>query len=85
MVLVPSPNVAEDHQTTNANALVNKKAAVLVKDVEAVQKMWKETLGLLDDKDKRNKMNKNLLAMAKPNADVEIAKIVLKVVAESQN
>ncbi len=83
-VLVPSPNVAEDHQTTNAKALESKNAALMVKDVEAVEKMWTETVALLDDNEKRNQLQTNLLAMAKPNADMEIAKIIIDVVHKSQ-
>lgn len=48
-VFVPSPNVAEDHQTKNAMALVNQNAAILVKDVEAKEKLVEQTLALVKD------------------------------------
>ncbi len=78
-VLVPSPNVAEDHQTNNAMALVNSGAALMVKDVDAKEKMWGETIKLLDDDDLRKKLKTKLLQMAKPNADDEIAQIAVAV------
>ena len=51
-ILVPSPNVAEDHQTHNAMALVNREAAVLVRDAEAAEKLIPTALTLIEDKDK---------------------------------
>lgn len=48
-LLIPSPNVAEDHQTKNAMALVNKEAAVLLKDAEAEEKLLDVLRGLLED------------------------------------
>jgi len=78
-VLVPSPNVAEDHQTNNAMALVNSGAALMVKDLEAKEKMWVDTVKLLDDDNLRKKLKIKLLEMAKPNADDEIAQIAISV------
>lgn len=78
-VLVPSPNVAEDHQTNNAMALVNSGAALMVKDVEAKEKMWPATINLLDDDSLRKNLKTKLLVMAKPNADDEIASIAVAV------
>ena len=77
-VFVPSPNVSEDHQTHNAMALVNKNAAMIVKDVEAVEKLMGEVKALLADEDKIKLLEKNILTLAKPNATAEIAKECLK-------
>jgi UDP-N-acetylglucosamine--N-acetylmuramyl-(pentapeptide) pyrophosphoryl-undecaprenol N-acetylglucosamine transferase len=71
-VLVPSPNVAEDHQTKNAMALVNKKAAVLVRDVEASDKMISEALAILRDEKLSITLHENILTLGKPNAAKEI-------------
>ncbi|HHB78052.1 MAG TPA: undecaprenyldiphospho-muramoylpentapeptide beta-N-acetylglucosaminyltransferase [Saprospiraceae bacterium] len=78
-VLIPSPNVAEDHQTNNAMALVNSGAALMVKDVEAKEKLWPATIQLLDDEGLRKKLKTKLLSLAKPDADTEIAKIAVSV------
>lgn len=63
-VLVPSPNVSEDHQTHNAMALVNKGAALLVKDIDAREKLVPEALKLINDEDRLKDMSKNISAMA---------------------
>jgi UDP-N-acetylglucosamine--N-acetylmuramyl-(pentapeptide) pyrophosphoryl-undecaprenol N-acetylglucosamine transferase len=79
-VLVPSPNVAEDHQTKNAMALVNKKAAILVKDVEASDKMIHEALAILKDEKILNTLHENILTLGKPNAAKDIVAQIKKVV-----
>lgn len=63
-ILVPSPNVAEDHQTHNALALVRKDAAVLVKDSEARNKLIPEAIDLLTQPDKLAQMSQNISEMA---------------------
>jgi UDP-N-acetylglucosamine--N-acetylmuramyl-(pentapeptide) pyrophosphoryl-undecaprenol N-acetylglucosamine transferase len=75
-VLVPSPNVAEDHQTKNAMALVNKNAAVLVRDKEASEKMIISALEIINNQELIRSLSKNILALAKPNAAKDIAKVV---------
>ena len=80
VVLVPSPNVSEDHQTKNAQALVQKKAAILVKDKDAKENMIKETLKLLKDDNKWVEMRVNLQKLAKPNADEDIVDEVFKLI-----
>ena len=67
-VLVPSPNVTEDHQTKNAMALVNKKAAEIVKDTDAKKDLVPTALNLLADKPRLAELSKNILALGKPNA-----------------
>lgn len=79
-VLVPSPNVAEDHQTKNAMALVNKNAAVLVKDVDAKESLIQETLSLLNDTDRINELRNNIQALATPNATAHIVDIIETIV-----
>ncbi len=78
-ILVPSPNVAEDHQTKNAMALVNQHAAILVKDRDANDAMITSVFALLKDANQRDTLRKNLLSLGKPNAAVEIAQVVLSV------
>ncbi|MBX7141055.1 MAG: undecaprenyldiphospho-muramoylpentapeptide beta-N-acetylglucosaminyltransferase [Chitinophagales bacterium] len=77
-ILVPSPNVAEDHQTKNALALVNKNAAIMVKDQEANEKMVREALNLLQDVQMQQQLRNNIAALAKPRADEEIADEIFK-------
>lgn len=72
VVFVPSPNVAEDHQTHNAMALVNKGAAKIIKDSEAPEKLMSCALELINNEVEIKKMEKNALAMAKRNAAGEI-------------
>ncbi len=79
-VLVPSPNVAEDHQTQNALALVEKEAAILVKDGDANEKMILTALSVLDDEMLKEKLERNILKLAKPNATLKIAEEVLGLV-----
>ncbi|HSI89813.1 MAG TPA: undecaprenyldiphospho-muramoylpentapeptide beta-N-acetylglucosaminyltransferase [Adhaeribacter sp.] len=78
-ILVPSPNVAEDHQTKNAMALVQKSAAVLVRDAEAVQKLYTEAFGLLADEDHLTELSRNIEKMARPEAATEIVDELLKI------
>src|SRR4030095_5849731 len=79
-VLVPSPNVAEDHQTKNALALVNKEAALIVIDEEAKDKLIKEALDLLHNEALQQMLRKNILQLAKPDADDRIAREVIGLV-----
>jgi UDP-N-acetylglucosamine--N-acetylmuramyl-(pentapeptide) pyrophosphoryl-undecaprenol N-acetylglucosamine transferase len=80
-IMVPSPNVAEDHQTKNAMALVERNAAVLVKDTEALEKMVPEALRLLDTPSERETLESNIAALAHPNAAMDIANEIIKLVA----
>ncbi|MBO9700248.1 MAG: undecaprenyldiphospho-muramoylpentapeptide beta-N-acetylglucosaminyltransferase [Sporocytophaga sp.] len=79
-VLVPSPNVAEDHQTKNAMALVEKNAAIMVKDVEASEKMVPAALDLLKDLNKQKELSQNIKTLGKPDAAVNIAKEVIRII-----
>ena len=79
-ILVPSPNVAEDHQTHNAMALVNKHAAVLVKDMEAHEKMVQTALQLIQDEITLQGLQTNILTLALPDSAKLIAQEVIKLV-----
>lgn len=80
VILVPSPNVAEDHQTKNALALVKHGAAILVKDALAEDTLVATTLQLLSDKEKSISLSQNIGKLAQAEADMVIAKEVLKLV-----
>jgi UDP-N-acetylglucosamine--N-acetylmuramyl-(pentapeptide) pyrophosphoryl-undecaprenol N-acetylglucosamine transferase len=80
-VLVPSPNVAEDHQTKNALTLVQEGAAVLVKDADAAAgRLVPEALSLLKDEAKQATLIKNISKLAKPEAAKQIAEEVIKLI-----
>ncbi|NBC83695.1 MAG: undecaprenyldiphospho-muramoylpentapeptide beta-N-acetylglucosaminyltransferase [Bacteroidetes bacterium] len=78
-VLIPSPNVAEDHQTKNAQALVNQKAAIMVKDPEAKEKLLPQIEALLANKDMRDELAINCGKMGKPDAAKDIVDEIYKV------
>lgn len=78
-VLVPSPNVAEDHQTHNAMALVSKEAGVLVKDSEAEGKLMKTACRLIESPDKIALMERNISALSKRDAAMTIAEEVYRI------
>ena len=78
-VFVPSPNVAEDHQTHNAMALVRKGAALLVKDSEASEKMLPSALALCADDRKREQIEQGALSLAKTQASLTIADEVYRI------
>ena len=80
VIFVPSPNVAEDHQTHNAMALVRKDAAMIVKDAEAVEKMIPTALELLKDPGKIKTLEENAGKMALPDAAKIIADEIYKLV-----
>ncbi|WP_443944190.1 undecaprenyldiphospho-muramoylpentapeptide beta-N-acetylglucosaminyltransferase [Pedobacter sp. AW1-32] len=80
VILVPSPNVAEDHQTKNAMALVKNGAAILITDRAAEDTLVKEALLLLEDEKQSVQLSENLAKMALPQADEIIAGEVLKLI-----
>ena len=77
-ILVPSPNVAEDHQTHNAMALVKKDAAVLVKDIDASKSLIATALSLIQDDVHLESLRKNILTLAFPDSARHIAEEVMK-------
>lgn len=80
VILVPSPNVAEDHQTKNARSLSDKHAAILIKDPEAREKLIPEALQLLKDTKQLNELGKNIETIAKPNSAKEIAEEIFNLI-----
>ena len=78
VILIPSPNVAEDHQTRNAMALSDREAAVLITDDQAVKTLVDEAIKLISDKKKKTLLSENILKMADRDADIRIAEEVLK-------
>ena len=83
-ILVPSPNVAEDHQTHNAMALVNKNAAVLVKDKEAKELLISTALSLIQDDQQLQLLHQNILTLALPDSALRIAEEVIKLAKKKQ-
>ena len=79
-ILVPSPNVAEDHQTKNALALVSKGAAVLITDEHAPARLYDEALRLLSDPERQQQLSLRVRALARPDATVTIVDELLKLV-----
>lgn len=77
-ILVPSPNVAEDHQRKNALALVNNDAAVMVLDADAVEQLPGTVNKLIGDADMRRRLSDNIHKMALKDSDVKIAEIAEK-------
>ncbi|PWS31644.1 undecaprenyldiphospho-muramoylpentapeptide beta-N-acetylglucosaminyltransferase [Pedobacter paludis] len=80
VILVPSPNVAEDHQTKNAMALVKNNAAILINDRSAEDILVRDALQLLKNEELGDKLSENLGRMALPEADEIIANEVLKLI-----
>ena len=79
-IFVPSPNVSEDHQTHNAMALVDKNAAIMVRDAEAEAKLIDTVEGLIDDEARLADLERNILKLGRKDASEVIAKEVLKLV-----
>lgn len=79
VVFVPSPNVAEDHQTKNARALEAKGAAVVVSDAESRTRAMAQAQALLEDPGRRSAMSCNLELLAKPHAAEDIVNELIKV------
>jgi UDP-N-acetylglucosamine--N-acetylmuramyl-(pentapeptide) pyrophosphoryl-undecaprenol N-acetylglucosamine transferase len=78
VILVPSPNVAEDHQTRNAEALSSKGAAILLPDRRASESLADEAMRLVADKERKDSLSANISALAERDADMKIANEVLK-------
>ncbi len=80
VILVPSPNVAEDHQRKNAMALVNENAALYVEDAEAPEKLLKIAFETINDEDKLTTLSENVLKMGLHHAADVIAEEVFKLI-----
>lgn len=79
-ILVPSPNVAEDHQTKNAQALVDVDAAIMISDREAPASLVEEALRLLFDEQRAGKLSTNIARLAKPEATNDIVDEIEKLI-----
>lgn len=82
VIFVPYPFAAEDHQTVNAKYLVNKNAAVMVKDEMVKARLFDEIISLAKDEDKQKKLSENIAAFAVKDADKKIAEEILKNIGE---
>ena len=82
VILVPSPNVAEDHQTKNAMALVNRGAALLVKDIEAREQLVPTAISVAQDTARLAALRTNILTMALPDSASIIADEVIRLAKE---
>jgi UDP-N-acetylglucosamine--N-acetylmuramyl-(pentapeptide) pyrophosphoryl-undecaprenol N-acetylglucosamine transferase len=80
VVFVPYPFAAEDHQTVNAQQLVNKAAALLVKDSEVMQSLVNTTIALAKDEARQQELRKNIAGLAIINADDVVADEILKLI-----
>lgn len=79
-ILVPSPNVAEDHQTKNAMALVDKNAAVSVKDADSGESLTDKMFEVIENDDLLNMLSANIRDMALVNADEKIADKIFEII-----
>jgi UDP-N-acetylglucosamine--N-acetylmuramyl-(pentapeptide) pyrophosphoryl-undecaprenol N-acetylglucosamine transferase len=82
VILVPSPNVAEDHQTKNAMALVNEEAAILIKDIEAREKLVDEIISTMEDETKSKSLSDNIKKLGIGDATDRILNEIEKLVLE---
>ena len=76
-ILVPSPNVAEDHQTKNAQALVDRGASLMIRDQHADACLIPQALELVNDQDRLEKMQKAVKGFARPKAAIDIANEII--------
>lgn len=84
VILIPSPNVAEDHQTKNAQALVDKQAALLIKDSDANQELFVTALQTVKDDETLKDLAAHISQLALPNAARMIAEEVIRIAEKSQ-
>jgi len=80
VILIPSPNVAEDHQTKNALALSNQNAAIVVKDIDAKESLNEILSQLITDSEKQKELSDNIKLMAHKNAADKIVEVILNLV-----
>ena len=80
VILIPSPNVAEDHQTKNVMALVNNNAAILVKDIDAKNNLKDKLFQLLEDVQQQKRLAENIKSLAYPDAADTIADVVISLI-----
>jgi UDP-N-acetylglucosamine--N-acetylmuramyl-(pentapeptide) pyrophosphoryl-undecaprenol N-acetylglucosamine transferase len=80
VVFVPSPNVTADHQTQNVRPLVEKNAALMVRDNEAMQTLAQEVIDLLQNKDRQSALAQNIKHWARPQATAAVVKEIIRLV-----
>ena len=80
VIFIPSPNVAEDHQTKNADAIVSKNGALILKESELDEKFESVFSNLLSDNDLQNRLSKNIKLLALPNATKQIVDEIVKLI-----
>ncbi len=81
VIFIPSPNVAEDHQTKNAVALVNEKAALMIPDKEVTRRLAQEVIKLAENDNLMETLAKNIGKLGKPDASDHITDEILKLMA----
>ena len=80
VIFIPSPNVAEDHQTKNAQAIVNRKGAIMLKESELDSQFGLVFEALLKDQGKQNQLSENIKQLAKPEATKQIVDEIVKLI-----
>jgi len=84
VILVPSPNVAEDHQTKNAQALVEKGAAVMIADADAPSLLFDVALDVVRDKERLKSLSNNIAKLAQPDSADRIVDEIAKIVGKGR-
>jgi UDP-N-acetylglucosamine--N-acetylmuramyl-(pentapeptide) pyrophosphoryl-undecaprenol N-acetylglucosamine transferase len=79
-IFIPSPNVAEDHQTKNAKAIVDKKGAILLKETELDEKFETVFTDLISNENLQHELSQNIKKLAKPNATKDIVEEIIKLI-----
>jgi UDP-N-acetylglucosamine--N-acetylmuramyl-(pentapeptide) pyrophosphoryl-undecaprenol N-acetylglucosamine transferase len=80
VILIPSPNVTDDHQTKNALSLSNNEAAILVKDSEAINTINSVISDLNNNKELQKSLSNNIKQMAKPDASARIVNVIEQII-----
>ncbi|SEF68437.1 undecaprenyldiphospho-muramoylpentapeptide beta-N-acetylglucosaminyltransferase [Flavobacterium urumqiense] len=80
VIFIPSPNVAEDHQTKNAHAIVDRKGAIMLKESELDSQFGLVFEALLKDQGKQNQLSENIKQLAKPEATKQIVDEIVKLI-----
>jgi UDP-N-acetylglucosamine--N-acetylmuramyl-(pentapeptide) pyrophosphoryl-undecaprenol N-acetylglucosamine transferase len=83
-ILIPLPSAAEDHQTKNAQALVDKNAGILIPDANCKAALSKTVFELLSDDVRQQELGSNIRTMAMPDADIRIAEIALGLISNTR-
>ena len=78
VIFVPLPTAAEDHQTKNAQQLVNAQAALMIRNDETTTKLLPAVIELLSDKEQQDTMKANIAKFAKPNAAIDIVEVIME-------